>query len=215
MSDDIKSMIKSRRDERYYGSTFEKRDSRTDLIRQDAAYVRSGSNKSLPKIANKGPFSEEEYIEMVPEAGKDLSLNRGREINTAIRERDLEDGDFSEDTEGDLQSPKGERGKTENRNVGMPREQRSRDKIYYGANSYVADLQDGKGIDPINQLEPGEIGYSALLDAGYNDEDVIRFKEMLDKLSDDSMRRLDAARANAKRISRATGPKMVDGRWYD
>lgn len=175
MSDDIKSMIKSRRDERYYGSAFEKRSKFTDETRMDAIqhHMDAATDDTPP----------DEISSMIGD------------YNRARRDSDL--GRSVEDP-----------------NPG-PKEQRSRDKIYYGANSYVADLQDGKGIDPINQLEPGEMGYLALLDAGYNEGDVARFKEMLDKLSDDSMRRLDAARANAKRISHATGPKMVDGKWYN
>lgn len=187
MSDDIKSMIKSRRDERYYGSAFEKRDPR-----MDAAAGAAASARAKGKVANEGVMPYDEYT-----TASENAYDTGRQANHDNREypgaegrlkANRRDPDHDEYVGGNPMT---------SRNVGIPKKQRGLDSISGGAQDYAEHL-DRRARTDYSELTYSD--FQALRDIGYSEDDIRKFEEMFDIMDNARYDAVDNAEANARRI---------------
>ncbi len=161
MSDDIKSMIKSRRDQRYYGSSFEKRSQYTDETRMDAIqhHMDTATDDTPP----------DEISSMIGDynrAQRDSDLNSGRSVE------DPNPGSKPQPTPSEIQMK---------------------------ARSYADSLE----LTPeTSMLSDRDIQNhrQGLLDRGYTEEDLRKFKDMYDAIYGDKYDAWSDADDNAKRI---------------
>lgn len=236
MSDDIKSMIKSRRDERYFGSAFEKRDRRIDEARGKAAVYRGGMNigndKILQRFATKDDLAATSAIH-------DYEINNNRDINSALQERSAETGEEDSPYEGDLAPPEavgtGNEGEPDvevyypwgeesrKRNVGTPRKQRPLNMIDQDAAQYARNqsadsglvsnvahnaLDRVKGSWGLSELNPDSPDYQKLRRIGYSDGDIVKFLHMLDRLAEIKGEKAYDAEVNSDRIGALIPPEQ-------
>ena len=186
-------MIKSRRDERYFGSSFEKRDPRLDNSRNSAATYRT-----VGHVDNDGVMSPEEYDRATDDAYRTyVQANEGdREGTNGFREDDDRLRVHNALDPDQLEAVGGTRSDT--RNVGIPKKQPTMDEIPGKAQQYADRLaHNWHGVN-CSDLDKNR---QALLDEGYTEDDLRKFEEIYYILHDTNRQAVYNAQDNAERIN--------------
>jgi hypothetical protein len=187
MTDDIKSMIKSRRDERYYRSAFEKRDPRLDDVRYHAADARIDGN-----VDNDDVMSPKEYDRAYKDAHRTYEqADQGWNPN---QRRSPSWGDDSRLSAPDHDEALGENRRVDSRNIGIPKKQPTREEIPGNARQYADRLDNELSYDDLDDNR------QALLDGGYTEDDLRKFEEIYERLQHTKNKTKYDAVDNARRI---------------
>lgn len=195
-------MIKSRRDQRYYGSAFEKRDPRLDGAVAGAAY-----NRAVGAVANDGVMPPEEYGDAFQHAVSTMEqANQGDRSEAWSNGMDVawtDDrlGAYKRDPDHDKYL--GQRRET--RNVGIPKKQPDLEEIPENAQNYAHEVATDAMESPVtpwairNGDGPTKY-YKMLLDKGYTEDDLAKFEEMFEALDSARYEAMYDAKDNARKI---------------